>query len=314
MDLGVALAASTDPAVTPNYVDAIVGQAADAAAAGLGAAWLGQRFDYDATTLAALIGREVPGLAVGTSAIPVFGRHPLVVAANAVTAQAATHGRFRLGLALGAKAFVEGPFGVPHERPIARLREFLRAVRPVLAGGRTEFRGELITAVTPAAMGGKLPGADPVVPTLVAAMGPQALRAAGELADGILPFLAGPSVLANRIVPDLRAAARAAGRPAPRVVAFVPAVVTDDPDPVRAAAVASLGFYDAVPSYAKVIAEEGVARAADLALIGDEDAVAAGLRRYRDAGADEVVLAQTDLGGDAARRRTWALAGSLASA
>jgi F420-dependent oxidoreductase-like protein len=310
VDVGVALAAGTDPASAPNYVDAVVDLAREAADAGLASAWFGQRFDYDSTTLAALVGRAVPDLAVGTSAIPVFGRHPLLVAAGAATAQAATRGRFHLGLALGAPVFVEEPFGVPYERPVARLREFLTALRPALETGRTAFHGELLTAVTPPGVSSTLPGAAPA-PVLVAAMGPQALRVAGELADGILPFLAGPRVLSGRIVPAVGEAARAAGRPAPRVVAFVAAVVTDSPDEVRAATASAMGFYDAVPSYAKVLAEEGVAHAADLALIGDEQTVAAGLRRYADAGATEIVLTQTDLGGDTARVRTWELAGSL---
>lgn len=312
MDIGVAIAASTDPAVTPNYVDTVVGLAREAAGAGLRSAWFGQRFDYDATTLAALVGREVPELRVGTSAIPIFGRHPLLVAAGAATAQAATHGRFQLGLALGTKAFVESSFGLPYERPVDRLREFVGALRPALETGRTEFRGELLTAVTPPALSGALPGADPAVPVLVAAMGPRALRATGELADGTLPYLAGPRVLERRIVPTITEAARADGRPDPRIVAFVAAVVTDAPDDVRAAAAAQMGFYDAVPSYARVIAEEGAARAAELALIGDEETVTAGLRRYRDAGATEIVLTQTDFGGPQARTRTWKLAGALA--
>ena len=313
MDLGVAIAASTDPAVTPNYVDAIVGLAREAVDVGLRSAWFGQRFDYDATTLAALVGREVPALTVGTSAIPIFGRQPILVAAGAATAQAATAGRFQLGLALGAKALVEGPFGVAYERPVARLREFLCALRPALETGHTDFHGELVTATTPAGMSGALPGAAPAVPILVAAMGPQALRATGELADGTLPNLAGPRVLERRIVPTIVDAAQAAGRPAPRIVASVAPVVTDDPDEVRATAAARMGFYDAVPSYAGVVAEEGVDRAADLALIGDEDTVAAGLRRYHDAGATEIVLTNTDLGGPKARTRTWQLAGALRS-
>ena len=199
------------------------------------------------------------------------------MAAGAATAQAATGGRFHLGLALGAKIFVEGPFGVPYERPAARLREFLQALRPVLETGRTDFRGELVTAVTPPGLSAALPGAEPTIPVLVAAMGPQALRATAELADGILPYLAGPRVLENRIVPTLLDTARIAGRPAPRIVAFVAAVITDNPDDVRASAAAQMGFYDAVPSYARVIAEEGADHAADLALIGDEETVAAGI-------------------------------------
>ncbi len=142
-------------------------------------------------------------------------------------------------------------------------------------------------------------------------MGPQALLAAGQLADGILPNLAGPRVVEGRIVPTIAGAARAAGRAAPRIVAAVPAVVTDAPDEVRATAAARTAFSETVPSCARMVAEEGVARAADLALIGDEETAAAGLRRYVEAGATEIVLTNTDLGGTAARARTWRLAGAL---
>ena len=59
--------------------------------------WLGQQFDYDAITLAAVIGAGLPGVRVGTSVVPVNPRHPLVVASSAQTAQAATHENFSLG-------------------------------------------------------------------------------------------------------------------------------------------------------------------------------------------------------------------------
>jgi alkanesulfonate monooxygenase SsuD/methylene tetrahydromethanopterin reductase-like flavin-dependent oxidoreductase (luciferase family) len=133
----------------------------------------------------------VPELQVGTSAIPVFGRHPLVVSSQALTAQAATHGRYHLGLALGTKLLTEGGFGLPFERPVARLREFLTALRQLTRTGTADFHGELLTAVTP--LPARVPGAESGVPLLVAAMGPQALRASGELAVGILPHLAGPA-------------------------------------------------------------------------------------------------------------------------
>lgn len=84
-----------------NGVDATVQLAREAHEAGLRSAWFGQTFTYDSPSLAAIVGREVPGLHVGTAAIPVFGRHPLVVSSQAQTAQAATAGRYHLGLALG---------------------------------------------------------------------------------------------------------------------------------------------------------------------------------------------------------------------
>ncbi|MFD5079924.1 LLM class F420-dependent oxidoreductase [Streptomyces sp. NPDC058371] len=306
MVLGVALNA-TD---ADNQIDATVRLAQEAAAAGLRSAWFGQTFGADSPQLAAIVGREVPALQVGTSAIPVFGRHPVPVAGQALTAQAATHGRYHLGLALGTKLLTETGFGIPFERPIARLREFLTAVRQLTETGTADFHGELLTATTP--IPARVPGAENGVPLLVAAMGPQALRVSGELADGILPYLAGPRALEEHIVPAVTAAAEAAGRPAPRIVALVHGVVTDDVESVRKKATEQLAFYEQIPSYARVVELSGARRAGDVAVIGDEDTVAAEVRRYRDAGATEVVFSGTEIAGDADRRRTWALLGELA--
>ncbi|MFJ1924962.1 MULTISPECIES: LLM class F420-dependent oxidoreductase [unclassified Streptomyces] len=306
MTVGVAIGATG----TGNQIDASVRLAAEAAAAGLRSAWFGQTFGADSPQLAAIVGREVPGIDVGTSAIPVFGRHPLTVSSQALTAQAATHGRYHLGLALGTRLLTEGGFGIPFERPIARLREFLTALRQLTETGTADFDGELLTARTP--VPARVPGAEAGVPLLVAAMGPQALRVSGELADGILPYLAGPRALAEHIVPAVTAAARNAGRPAPRIVALVHGVVTGDPDAARATATEQLAFYEQIPSYARVVELSGGKRAADVAVIGDERTVAAEVQRYRDAGATEVVFSGTDLAGEADRHRTWALLGELA--
>ncbi len=294
-----------------NRIDTTVQLAREAHEAGLRSAWFGQTFSYDSPSLAAITGREVPGLHVGTAAIPIFGRHPLLLSSQAQTAQAATGGRYHLGLALGTKQLTEAGFGIPYERPIRLLREFLTALRQLVETGSADFHGELLTATTP--LPATVPGAEPPVPILVAAMGPQALRVAGELADGILPYLAGPRALAEHIVPAVTAAAEAAGRPAPRIVAFVPGVVTTDVEAVRETATEALAFYERFPSYQRVIGLSGGTRAADLAVIGDEEAVAAEVRRYREAGATEVVFTTTDLGGEADRRRTWKLLGELAT-
>ncbi|WP_405385935.1 LLM class F420-dependent oxidoreductase [Streptomyces sp. NBC_01102] len=310
MTVGVVLQTSVQTPSPEKQIDDTVRLAREAAAVGLRSAWFGQSFGADSPQLAALVGREVPELQVGTSAIPVFGRHPLIVSSQAQTAQAATHGRYHLGLALGTKHLTEDGFGIPFERPIARLREFLTALRQLTETGTADFHGELLTATTP--LPARVPGAEGGVPTLVAAMGPQALRVSGELADGILPYLAGPRALADHIVPAVTAAAEAAGRPAPRIVALVHGVVTDDVASARAVATEQLTAYEKIPSYARVVELSGGARAGDVAVIGDERTVAAEVRRYRDAGATEVVFSGTAIAGDADRRRTWELLGDLA--
>lgn len=301
MTLGIALAVEN----ATNYVDDIVQQARHVAEQGVPAVWFGQRMDYDSPTLAAIVGREVPALQIGTSAIPVTGRHPLLISSQAQTAQAATHGRYHLGLAVGSTLSASA-FGQPFDRPITRLREFLTALRQLLDTGTANVHGELFT--TTPALPTSVPGAEPRIPVLVAAMGPQALRVTGELADGTLPYLAGPKTLSEHIIPEIT---RAATVP-PRIVAFVPAVVTADVEAASAKALQQLAFYEQIPSYRRVIELEGATRAADLALIGDEETVAAGIRRYFDAGATEVVLTTTDLTGPADHHRTIALLGELA--
>ena len=103
------------------------------------------------------------------------------------------------------------------------------------------------------------------------------------------------------------------GRSAPRVVAYLAAVVTSDAGRVRENAERQLAFYDQSPSIQRIIKLEGKQRAAELAVIGDEDTVAAAVRRHRDAGATEIVATMTDLGGPEDQRRTWRLLGELAT-
>lgn len=289
-----------------NLVEAVVEEAEEAAEHGVSSVWTGQRLDYDAVGLAGLVGARVPGVDVGVSAVPVFARHPLLVASQAQTTQAAVGGRFHLAVALGAPPIVEQAFGLAWERPVARLREFLTVLGPLLRGEPVEHEGELLTArsMLPTHVRGATR-----TPLLVAAMAPKALKIAGELADGTVPYLAGPRVLAEHIVPAITAAA--SGKPAPRVVALVPAAVTTDPDARRTMA-DGLAFYTRFESYRRVLALNGTENPADLALVGDEDTVAAGLRAYAEAGATEIVLtAHHDLD-PATQSRTRRLAGALA--
>jgi F420-dependent oxidoreductase-like protein len=310
MELGVSLATFAAAPTTTNVVDAAVALARRAADAGFGAVWFGQMSSYDAIGLAALVGREVPGVKVGPSVVPMFPRHPEILAAAAKTAQAATGGRFRLGIGLGAGAMQERAYGQPYPPPIKYLREYLTALRPLLAGDNTEFEGDLV--VSRPFMPTAVAGAEADIPIIVAAMGPQALRVSGELADGILPYLAGPRALGEHIVPALTAAANAAGRPTPRVITGIPAVVTNDVERVRAKALEQGAFYERVPSYRKVLDLEGAERAGELFVIGDEETVAKELRRYIDAGATEITLSQTDIAGAEDQLRTWRFAGELA--
>ena len=285
-----------------NVVDDFIEQARRAREIGVGQVWLAQRFDHDAISLAGLVGAAVPGLDVGTFVVPINPRHPLVVASLAQTAQAATHGHFSLGLGLGAHEPERQAFGTSWPNTIRRLREHLIVLRSIFDTGTVDFRGDEFTASP--AWPVTVPGGTPI-PIYVAAMGPKALRVTGELADGTLPYLAGPRTIAEFVVPTITKAAADAGRPDPRIIAAVPVLVTDDADAGRNLAVEQLTFYATIPSYQKVIAREGVASVGELAAVGSADSVARQLKGYRDAGATDVILSPLDRSQSADTESLW---------
>jgi F420-dependent oxidoreductase-like protein len=295
-----------------NVVDDVVSRARRAHEIGVRQVWLAQQFDYEAITLAALIGAAVPGLGVGTSVVPINPRHPLIMASLAQTAQAASHGNFSLGLGLGAHEPERQAFGASWPNTIPRLREHLTVLRSIFTEGAVDFHGDEFTASPgwPVAVPGGAP-----LPVYVAAMGPKALRVTAELADGTLPYLAGPRTIAEFIEPTIAKAAADAGRPKPRIIASVPVLVTEDSqndiDAGRDLATRQLSFYETIPSYRRVIAREGVDNVAELAAVGGSDAVARRLKTYLDAGATDVVLSPLDRSESADREAVWAVAASL---
>ena len=243
--------------------------------------------------------------------VPINPRHPLIIAAGAQTVQAAWHGNFSLGLGLGAPSIEQKAFGISPANTVQRLREHLLVLRSIQQNGTVDFHGEELTAVDRGVMPVSLAlaGGTPF-PVYVAAMGPRALQVTGELADGTLPYLAGPRTIEQFIVPTIGQAAADAGRPSPQIIAMVPVAVTDDADTVRAETAGGLAFYETVPSYRKVLDREGAAKAADLAVIGDAPAVTRQLKTYVDAGATDVVLVPLQSGSDDLRR-VWDLAAAF---
>jgi F420-dependent oxidoreductase-like protein len=304
MAAGVVLFPNRDSA---NLVDDAVSQAKAAFDTGVRQVWLAQQFDFDAIVLAGLIGAAVPGLGVGTSVVPINPRHPLIIASAPQTAQAAAHGNFSLGLGLGGHSIEQQAFGTDWTKPARRLREHLIVLRSILDDGSVDYHGEEVVASPPWPV--DLPGGAPL-PVYVAAMGPLALRVTGELADGTLPYLAGPRTIEEFIAPTITAAAARAGRPAPRIIAFVPVLISDDVDTARADAAEKLAFYETVPSYRKVIAREGVDGVAELAVVGPADSVTRQLNGYLDAAATDVALSPLRTG-KADLQALWSVAATL---
>jgi F420-dependent oxidoreductase-like protein len=252
-------------AIVGGTVDDVIGEARAAAADGFHTLWAAQIFGHDALTVLAVVGREVPGIELGTAVVPTYPRHPMMLAQQALSVQAATSGRLALGIGLSHQIVVEAMWGISFDKPVRHMREYLSVLMPMLEGKQVHFDGETYKVHAGAAIAG---ASRPSV--LVAALGPQMLRLCGALTDGTSTWCVGVQTLKDFTVPTLREAAQAAGRPEPRVVASFPVCVTDDPDAARKRAAEQFAVYAQLPSYRAMMDREGVADTSGLAIVGTE--------------------------------------------
>jgi 5,10-methylenetetrahydromethanopterin reductase len=288
-------------------MDEIVARARLLASTGVASLWSSQIFGWDTLTVLALVGREVPGVDLGTAVIPVHPRHPMMLAAQALTVQAASGGRLVLGIGLSHQVVVEAAWGYSFDKPARYMREYLSVLVPLLRGEQVSFNGEAIRTNTFGPLD-VAPTAPP--PVLVAALGPTMLRQAGTQADGTVTWMVGPNTIADHIVPTITSASADAGRPSPQVVVTLPVCVTDDRSTARTRANKIFAMYGQLPSYRAMLDREAAAGPADIAVVGNEQDVTAQIRRFAEVGATEFSGAVYGTPDEVARSR--ALLGALA--
>jgi F420-dependent oxidoreductase-like protein len=267
-----------------NNVDELRAEARFAVEAGFDALWVSQIFGVDPVVALAAVASEVEPLAeVGTSVVPIYGRHPLVLAAMARTAQSALGGRFSLGIGPSHAMVVEGFYGQSYDRPFTYTSNFVEALDPLLRGEPCDVEGPEVTS-----KGWLTVESDPV-PMLLAALGPKMLDLAGSKCAGtsLGPGMS-PTVIAEHIAPCIRAAAANADRPEPRIKALVTLALTDDPEALIAEQRESSTLYAGLPAYRRVLDLGGLESPADVIIAGSMDDIAAGMRAYVDAGATEL--------------------------
>lgn len=292
----------------------VVSLAQRSEALGFHAMHLGAAFGIDPIMALALAGSETERITLGTAVVPSWPRHPVVMAQQAATANAACGGRFRLGVGPSHPP-VMGMYGIPYDRPVSHTREYVTIVRTLLAEGKVSFAGEhyQVTAFLDVEDGG-------TPPVMVGALHEQMCRVAGAHADGVIPWLTPPAYIADVVVPAVHAGAASTGREPPPIVVQLPCYVSSDATAVHEAAREDLAIYVHMPAYADVLAKVvgidvasvgagGWTDALTDAVVpwGDATAIAGRLAEYEQAGAAEVVLSPYGCGADAARNFNDAL-------
>jgi 5,10-methylenetetrahydromethanopterin reductase len=202
---------------------------------------------------------------------------------------------------------VEGMWGISFDRPAHFMEEYLAALMPLLRGETVSTAGERVTAhaFRPLEVRNVAPP-----PVLVAALGDTMLKLAGREADGTVTWMTGTQTIESHIAPVIRAAASAAGRPAPRIGVALPVSVTVDIEAARTRVNEEFAIYPSLPSYKAMLDKEGASGPADVALLGDEDAVRAAIEKLAAAGATDFVA--SIVGTDEERARTFSLLSALA--
>ena len=286
--------------------------------AGFDTVWVPEIPDeFDALTACALLGVQTSRIEIGTAVVPVQPRHPIVLAKQALSVQTVCGGRLSLGLGVSHHWIIDEMLGLPYERPVATMRAYLDVLEQAFRGpGMVDvendfFRVHQPVDVTDAAS----------TPVLLAALGPQMLKLCGERADGTILWMADERAIGTHVVPNLTAAAEAAGRPSPRVIAGIPVCLCRD-DEVEIAVTRTnrvLAEAETSPNYQHLLDRGDARQVGDLLAAGSESSIEKRFQAFADAGATDLSFRVVAIGDTreeklASMTRTREFLSALASA
>ena len=285
--------------------------------AGIDAVWMttgGARLD--SITLFAAAAGGTKDIKMGTSIVPIYPRHPLVMVQQAQVVAQMAPGRFRLGVGPSHRPTMRA-MGIQMPHPLDHLRDYLRILKGLLQKGEVDYQGEHYQV--------KDRLAEPVdVPVMASALQRGSFELCGAEADGAISWVCPASYLKDVALPAMKVGADQAGRPVPPLIAHVPVCVHDNEDEVRSAFREQFSNYPTMPFYRRMLVSSGYPEASKaawsdamidgLVVHGDETKVAQGLRDILAFGASEVLVSPILAGSDRAASldRTTRLLGQVA--
>jgi F420-dependent oxidoreductase-like protein len=308
---------------TARKVRRLTEEIAWAESAGIPTAWVPQvPSDMDALQMVSLLAMHTSRIELGTAVVPLQAQHPVALARQALTAHAIAGGRLTLGVGPSHHWIVTDMLGLPYHKPAAYTRDYLQVLDAAFRARAEEGSSRSIdvengtfTVHNPLDLAPLAP-----VPVLVAALGPVMLRVAGEHSDGTVAWMADERAIGDHIVPGLTAAAEAAGRKAPRVVAGIPACLCGPSQVADARARANriLGEAEISPNYQRILSYGDARDVGDLCAAGDEAAIAARFKSFADAGVTDLSVRLLPIGAGreeliASKNRTRQVIAALAA-
>ena len=261
--------------------------------------WVTHGIGRDALLTLSAYAHVAPHAGLGSGVIPIYPRHPVLLAQEALTLSDTSGGRLRLGIGVSHRPVMDGALGLDMGRPLDVIREYVTVLRGALTG-KVQHEGVRYRVNWQSGLP-KIPAAPPI---LLAGLAPPMLELAGEIADGVVLWLAAPAYVRDHAVPAIRRGRARAGKPLEgfEIVAAVPAALTADRTAAAALFRTELQRYLVLPFYRKMLEQSGFTAdvqtfdrapgpdavsdrlVAALGGLGDFRAVSAFVSEYRDAG------------------------------
>ena len=276
-----------------------VSMAARADTLGYDSIWTTHGASRDALLVLSAYGTAAPRLGLGSGVIPIYPRHPALLAQEALTLADVSGGRLRLGIGVSHAPMMTQSLGLDMGRPLDVMREYVTVLRDALTG-KVQHKGARYQVTWQMGLP-RLPAAPPI---LLGGLGPKMLELAGEIADGAVLWLAAPDYIRREALPAIRRGRERAGKPFAgfEIVAAVPAAITVDRDAALGLFRGELTRYLALPFYRAMLEKSGFGAeiaaydrapspdavperlAAALGAVGDYRGLAAFVAAHRDAG------------------------------
>lgn len=312
MRVGLFISETWGPA---SSIQEVRERAARAEALGFASGWVPYLpWSLDALASVQAAAESTRRLELGTAVIPTYFFHPLALARQAATVQAAMGRPIHLGIGCSNEAVIS-MHGLAYERPARHVREYVEILQGAMETGASpagdreqagfvQYQGDFFRV-------GSIYGTPEVSrpgSVLIGALGPHMLRVAGRHADGAIATWADEGAIERVIHPGVTHAAEAAGRPAPRVAGVVPVAITRDAESVREQAQSQFAFYEKAMPYERMLRAGDARRIADVCVIGDEEEVARRLRAFEAAGMTDFLAAPFSSGDSSAgpdEESTW---------
>ncbi len=266
--------------------------------------WLTTGSGPDGLTILAAAAAQTQRIAMGTAIVPTLPRHPLVVAQQTADIAQFAPGRFTLGLGPSHASVMQGRYGIPYEKPLAHLREFVAIVKGLLSGQQTDFDGQHFKVHAKLNYGAQ-------VPIIISALRANSFELAGEISEGAVSWLCPAPYLRDTALPALEKGAKVKSGPRANLIGHVFLALTSDPAELQQGIDEFLPHYPRLTNYQEMFAAAGYPEARQatwspamvdaVVLHGNEDQCRRKLETFMQvSGCDEIILSIMFVGADRA--------------